>query len=154
MGFPGGASSKEHACQCRRCKRQEMRVRSLGREDSPGGGHGNPLQYSCLENPMGRGAWQSTVHRVAKSCTWLKQQAHKHIDFMDSHMLNYLQKSPLKFSTKYFQVAFLMLSFCKSILCHIHAGISHFNENLIKDALLSLGTSTFSTISNLWNIYQ
>ena len=34
---------------------------------SPGGGHGNPLQYSCLENPMDRGAWQSTVHGVTKS---------------------------------------------------------------------------------------
>ena len=39
---------------------------------SPGGGHGNPLQYSCLENPMDRGAWQATVHMVAKSQTWLK----------------------------------------------------------------------------------
>ena len=36
---------------------------------SPGGGHGNPLQCSCLENPMDRGAWQATVHRVAKSLT-------------------------------------------------------------------------------------
>ena len=36
---------------------------------SPGGGHGNPLQYSCLENPMDRGAWQSTVHGVTKSWT-------------------------------------------------------------------------------------
>ena len=34
---------------------------------SPGGGHGNPLQFSCLENPMDRGAWRATVHRVAKS---------------------------------------------------------------------------------------
>ena len=34
---------------------------------SPGGGHGNPLQYSCLENPIDRGAWQSTVHKVARS---------------------------------------------------------------------------------------
>ena len=33
---------------------------------SPGGGHGNPLQYTCLENPMDRGAWQATVHRVIK----------------------------------------------------------------------------------------
>ena len=33
----------------------------------PGGGHGNPLQYSCSENPMDRGAWTATVHRVAKS---------------------------------------------------------------------------------------
>ena len=35
----------------------------------PGGGHGNPLQYSYLENPMDRGAWQATVHRVAKTST-------------------------------------------------------------------------------------
>ena len=40
---------------------------------SPGGGHGNPLQYSCLENLMDRGAWQATVHGVARSQTWLKQ---------------------------------------------------------------------------------
>ena len=40
---------------------------------SPGGGHGNPLQYSCLENPMDRGAWWATVHGVAKSWTRLKQ---------------------------------------------------------------------------------
>ena len=39
---------------------------------SPGGGHGNPLQYSCLENPMDRGAWRATVYRVAKSQTRLK----------------------------------------------------------------------------------
>ena len=36
---------------------------------SPGGGHGNPLQYSCLENPMDRGALRATVHRVTKSQT-------------------------------------------------------------------------------------
>ena len=40
---------------------------------SPGGRHGNPLHYSCLENCMDRGAWQATVHRVAKSQTRLKQ---------------------------------------------------------------------------------
>ena len=39
---------------------------------SPGGEHGNPLQYSCLENPMGREAWRATVHGVAKSWTQLK----------------------------------------------------------------------------------
>ena len=37
-------------------------IPGLGR--SPGGGHGNPLQYSCLENPMDRGAWQAIIHRV------------------------------------------------------------------------------------------
>ena len=40
---------------------------------SPGGGHGNPLQYSCLENPMVRGAWWATIYRVVKSWTRLKQ---------------------------------------------------------------------------------
>ena len=38
----------------------------------PGGGHGNPLQYSCLENPMDREVWQPTVHGVAKTRTRLK----------------------------------------------------------------------------------
>ena len=42
----------------------------LGR--SPEGGHGNPLQYSCLDNPVDRGAWQATAYRVAKSGTRLK----------------------------------------------------------------------------------
>ena len=49
-----------------------MQVQTLlGR--SPGGGHGKPLQYSCLENPMDRTAWWATVHSVAKSRTQLKQ---------------------------------------------------------------------------------
>ena len=46
---------------------QEMRVPSLGWKDSPAGGNGNPLQYSCLENPMR--VWWATVHGVAKSWT-------------------------------------------------------------------------------------
>ena len=45
-------------------------IPELGR--SPGGGHGNSLQYSCLENPMDRGAWQAIDHGVAKSQTGLK----------------------------------------------------------------------------------
>ena len=43
-----------------------------GSRRSLGGGHGNPLQYSCLENPMDRGVWWATVHGVAKSQTRLK----------------------------------------------------------------------------------
>ena len=43
-----------------------------GRGKSPGGGHGNPLQYACLEHPMDRGTWRATAHGVAKSRTWLK----------------------------------------------------------------------------------
>ena len=45
-------------------------IPGLGR--SPGGGHGSPLQYSCLENPTDRGAWGVRVHRVTKSWTGLK----------------------------------------------------------------------------------
>ena len=50
---------------------QETWVQSLGWEDSPGEGNGNPLQYSCLENPMDGGAWWAIVHGVAKSRTLL-----------------------------------------------------------------------------------
>ena len=69
MDFPGGASGKEPTCQF---KKQEMQVQSLSREDLLEKGMAHLLQYSCLENPMDRGAWQATVHRVAKSQTRLK----------------------------------------------------------------------------------
>ena len=49
-----------------------------GLERSPGGGYGNPFQYSCQENPMDRGAWQATVQRVAKSRTQLKRLTTAH----------------------------------------------------------------------------
>ena len=66
MGFPGGTSGKEPFWQCRR-HRDVGSIPGLGR--SPGEGHDNPLQYSCLENPMDRGACGATVHRVAKHWT-------------------------------------------------------------------------------------
>ena len=47
-----------------------------GLERSPGGGHGSPLQYSCLENPMDRGACRAVIHRVRKSQTRLKWTSH------------------------------------------------------------------------------
>ena len=50
----------------------------LGGEDPPGEGNGNPLQYSCLENPMDRGTWWATVHGVTKSQTPLKRLTHTH----------------------------------------------------------------------------
>ena len=55
---------------------------------SSGGGHGNPLQYSCLENPMDRGAWRATVHGVATSQTRLKQQSTMGLDAMISVFLD------------------------------------------------------------------
>jgi len=63
FSFPGGSEGKASACN----------VRGLGlipgSGRSPGEGNGNPLQYSCLENPMDRGAWWATVHRVTKNPT-------------------------------------------------------------------------------------
>ena len=65
LGFPGSSDGKEYACNA------EDLGSIPGLERSPGGRHGNPLQYSCLENSMDRGAWQATVHGVAKSQTQL-----------------------------------------------------------------------------------
>ena len=63
VGFPGGASGKESASNA-------GDLGSIpGSGGSPGEGHGNPLQYSCLENPMDIGAWWATVHRITKSQT-------------------------------------------------------------------------------------
>ena len=77
QGFPGGTSVKEPICHCRRHKRHGFDPWKMDQtmEDgrSPGEGHSNPLQYSCLENPMDRGACWVIVHRVTKSQTWLKQ---------------------------------------------------------------------------------
>ena len=56
----------------------ETQVRSLGGEDLVAAMVGNPLQYSCLENPMDREAWRGTVQRVAKSQTQLKRE-HAHV---------------------------------------------------------------------------
>ena len=73
VGFPGGATGKEPTCQCRTHKRnREMWGSIPGSGRSPAGGHGKPLQYSCLDNPMDRGDWQATVHGVTKSWTQLK----------------------------------------------------------------------------------
>ena len=65
----GGASGEEPTHQCRR-PNDEGSIPGWGR--SPGGGHGNRLDYSCLENTIDRGTWQATVYRVTKSRTPLK----------------------------------------------------------------------------------
>ena len=74
QGFPGGTSRKESACGVDPW---------WGR--SPGGGNGNPLQYSCLQNPMDSGAWWATVHGVAKESdvTEETQYAHRCIHLVE-----------------------------------------------------------------------
>ena len=68
MGFPGGTSSKESACNAGDIGDA---VSIPGSGGSPGGGHGNPLQYSCLENLMDRGAWWAPVLGITKRQTQL-----------------------------------------------------------------------------------
>jgi len=65
MGFPNGSNGKESAFNARDLDS----IPELG--ISPGGGHGNRLQYSSLENPRDRGTWVATVHGVSKSGTRL-----------------------------------------------------------------------------------
>ena len=65
MGFPGVSDCKESAHSVGDLHSIPVLQRFSGE------GHDNPLQYSCLENPMDRGAWQATVYGVAKSQTWL-----------------------------------------------------------------------------------
>jgi len=60
-GLPGGTDGKESLCNAG----DAGLIPRLGR--SPGEGNGYPLQYSCLENPIARGAWQSRVHEIIKS---------------------------------------------------------------------------------------
>ena len=67
MGFPGGSEVKASAPNAG----DPGLIPGLGR--SPGEGNGNPLQYSCLENPMDREAWRAMIYRVAKSWAQLKQ---------------------------------------------------------------------------------
>ena len=63
LSYPGVSDGKESACNAG----DPGSIPGLGR--SPGEGNGNPLQYSCLENPMDRGAWQGVDHGIAKSQT-------------------------------------------------------------------------------------
>ena len=77
----------------------ETRVQSLGQEDrSPGGGHSNSLQYSCLENLMKQGASQATVHRVAKR--------HDSINLAGTHSVKWCRKHSFSYSHKDFWIGF------------------------------------------------
>ena len=73
MGFPGGSDGKESACSAG----DLGSIPGLGR--SPLEGNGNPLQYSCLENPMDRGAWQATVYGVTRLDTTERLSMRVHV---------------------------------------------------------------------------
>ena len=86
MGFLGGSDSKESDCNAE----DPGSIPGLGR--SPGKGNGNPLQDSCLENSMDRGAWRATVHGLAESDT-TEQLTHNvsSVEFSRSVMSDSLQ---------------------------------------------------------------
>ena len=75
-GFPGGSEVKASACNVG----DLGSIPGLGR--SPGEGNGNPLQYSCLDNPMDGGAWWATVHGIAKSWTRLSDFTQTYQDIL------------------------------------------------------------------------
>ena len=82
LGLPRWLSGKESACQCRSRKRHGASIPGSG--SSPGEGNGNPLQYSCLENPMGRGAWQRLVlgsQRMGQD--WVSTHTHTSLLVLD-----------------------------------------------------------------------
>ena len=93
LGFPDGSGGKESAYNARNVG-DAGAVPGWGR--SPGGGHGNPLQYSCQEIPMDRGAWRATVYRVAKSRTQLKRLSTEPIHLKtDKYLLTSSRNSSL-----------------------------------------------------------
>ena len=106
-GFPGGSDGKESACN--------MGDPSLipGSGTSPGKGNGNPVQYSCLENPMDGGAWRATVHGVTQSWT---QPSDFTFTFLHFHSMN--------------KTRVCINCICFSIYINIHC---FFNRNLYKD---------------------
>ena len=79
MGLRWWLRNKESACQTGDNGRDAGLLPGSGR--LPGGRHGNPLQYSRLENPMDREAWQATIHRVRNSQTQLKQLVDMHAGY-------------------------------------------------------------------------
>ena len=105
-GLPGGASGKESTCQCRR-HRDMGSIPGLGR--SPGGGDGNSLQYSFLENPMDRGVCWAVVHRIAKSQTWLK--------WFSTHRTN--EAYSLHRFTDYFHFQFMSFAYFYTVLLYL-----------------------------------
>ena len=108
-GLPWWLSGKKSACKAE-AGRVVGSLPGSGR--SPGGGHGNPTQYSCLENPHGQRSLKATVHRVSQSQTWLKWLS------TAQHMLLYV----LCVHAKSFQ---LCLTLCHPVDCSLLGSSAH-----------------------------
>ena len=99
LGFPSGSVAQNLPAM-----QEPWETGSMpGSGRFPGGRHGNPLQYSCLENPTDRGTWQATVHSIAKTRTWLKQ--------LFIHTYTYFT---LNISTCFILIAYNLNTGCKS----------------------------------------
>ena len=126
-GFPGGTSGKEPSCQCRVDLRDVGLIPGSGR--SPGGGHGNLLQYSGLENLMDRGAWWAEVYAVTQSRARLKQLSmHTHrtnFEHNTWYLMNMLNTIQAQWSLagshmQFLQVLCQRVSLFSSIILHIY----------------------------------
>ena len=110
---PGGSDSKESACNVGQLGSIPGSRRSLGE------GNGNPLQYSCLENPMDRGAWRATVHGVTKSWTQLSDY-HTHtfysvrtrVHLWEPHPLSWLSLPAWRNLIQDLQSSLITISLC------------------------------------------
>ena len=139
MGFPGGTSGKEPACQCRRHNRSGFDL-----------GNGNLLQYSCLENPMDKGAWEATVHRVGKSQIWLNR-----LSMHGRMMYNLLYFAGLNFLV--FHWKSFMSIFIRDIslwFTFLVMSLSHFSIRIVLASWNDLGSVSSSSVfwKNLWSI--
>jgi len=97
MGFPGGAVVKSPPANAGDARDAGL-IPGSGR--SPGGGHENPHQCSCLENPMDRGAWRAVVHGVAKSQSRLSHSTHIHTNLIyDTVLISGIQLKVIQIHT-------------------------------------------------------
>ena len=103
-GFPGCSVGNEPACNARRTG-DAGPIPGLGR--CPGGGHGNSLQYSCLENPVDSGDWRATVHRITKTESTEQKKEKIPLPLFHGKRKLYLQK--LKFSKNHMLDGILVL---------------------------------------------
>ena len=90
MGFPASSLGNESICNAGNTGDEGL---IIGSGRFPGGGHGNLVQYSCVENPMDRGAQQAIVYRLAKSWTppkWLKTHTHTHTQYINYTIICYI----------------------------------------------------------------
>ena len=95
---------------------------------SPGEGHGNLPQYSCLENPMDRGASQATVHGVTKSWTWMKRLSTHPQQWAVKHLVYFLLLLPLISSACWFQSEISFLVFALIHFRFLFLDLSTLNE--------------------------